>query len=193
MVGARHCLGNSGSVSSVTCLACSPWLTGAQPVQARPKQTVQLAKSVMMHPQIPCRLAWTAELNSRGSRNRGCPQPCSIGLGGGYLSNNGNANFAPAARMTLSARELSEETHDWYVGLIESSDRGAKSDSSTSGLPACGFRGPRTSGLFLSLRARVDRCRGGRHPCGTCTNNSSASYRPPKAGAVLRAAKRAFP
>ena len=42
-----------------------------------------------------------------------------IGLGDGYLSDNGNANFAPAARMTLSARELSEETHDWYVGLID--------------------------------------------------------------------------
>jgi hypothetical protein len=79
---------------------------------------VQLAKSDMMHPQVPCRSAWNAELNSRGGRNRGCPQPCSIGLGDGYLSNNGNANanFAPATRMTLSARELSEETHDWYVG-----------------------------------------------------------------------------
>src|ERR1700680_1558107 len=125
---------------------------------------MQLAKSVMMLPEVTCRLAWTAELNSRGSRNRGCPQPCSIGLGDGYLSNNGNANFAPAARMTLSARELSEETHDWYVGLIESSDRGAKSDASPSGLPACGFRGPRTSGLFQSLRAGAGRCRGGRHP-----------------------------
>ena len=63
----------------------------------------------------------------------------------------------------------------------------------TSDLRACGFRGPRTTGLFLSLRAGADRCRGGRHPCGTCTNNSLASYRPPKVGAVLRAAKRAFP
>ena len=80
---------------------------------------MQLAKSVMMLPEVTCRLAWTAELNSRGSRNRGCPQPCSIGLGDGYLSTNGNANFAPAARLTLSARELSEETHDWYVGLID--------------------------------------------------------------------------
>lgn len=63
----------------------------------------------------------------------------------------------------------------------------------TSALHACGIRGRRTSGLILSRRAGVDRCRGGRHPCGTCTNNSSASYRPPRAGAVLRAAKRVFP
>jgi hypothetical protein len=64
---------------------------------------------------------------------------------------------------------------------------------STSELRAGGFRGPQTSGLFLSLQKGVDRCRGGRHSCGTCTSNSPASYRPATAGAVLDAADSAFP
>ena len=58
-------------------------------------------------------------MNSRGGRNRRCPQPSNIGLGDGYLSNTSKANFAPAARTMLFAGVLSEETHDWYVSLID--------------------------------------------------------------------------
>ena len=58
------------------------------------------------------------ELAGEG-RNRRCPQPSNIGLGDGYLSNTRKAKLAPAARMMLSAGVLSEETHDWYVGLID--------------------------------------------------------------------------
>jgi CubicO group peptidase (beta-lactamase class C family) len=64
---------------------------------------------------------------------------------------------------------------------------------SIAGFRAYGCRGPQTSGLFLSIRTGVDRCRGDRHSCGTYTSNSSAWYRSATEGAVRRAADSAFP